>query len=211
MPNYTENYGIYKPSRNDDLEIDTSLAGAMDKIDSTIKSVDDKIGKDDTTGVSKRIKDLETEVTDARKNVEGVSFGSVGEHVRWVYQNAIGSGGGGTGGSTVGVPRFIKKDTNNQSWEISILTDGSIMTSKTDDSPTMLAIYNSSSNTLTSGLTNYTVVLPKALSNTNYRVSVTPSWNTTVWVNNKTASSFKVNFGTAVPTNSDMIDWMTIS
>lgn len=198
MANYTTNYKLYKPSRNDDLEIDTSLADVMDKIDTTIKGVEDLVGKDDTIGASKRIKAVEDEINDGRKTSDGNTFTKIGDHIRWVYANAKGSGGGGTAS---GVPRFIKKDTSGQAWEITIGTDGAITTLKVTDDPTILAQYQSTTVTPVQGATTFSYTLGFTAPNTNYRVSVIPNWGTNIWVTNKTTTSFTINFS-AAPLNS---------
>lgn len=42
-----------------------------------------------------------------------------------------------------------------------------------------------------------------------YTVLVEVSWNTTVYVSNKTASGFRINFGTA-PTSSKTVRWVKV-
>lgn len=44
---------------------------------------------------------------------------------------------------------------------------------------------------------------------TNYLVLAMPSWNTTLWITNKTASGFTGNFGTAAPASAK-IDYFVI-
>jgi len=60
--------------------------------------------------------------------------------------------------------------------------------------------------TVTAGATSLLVTLPEAEPDASYGVLVVPSWNTTVWVTNKTTSGFTVNFGTA-PTADSPIDY----
>ncbi len=48
----------------------------------------------------------------------------------------------------------------------------------------------------TSG-TSHTVTLPRAEPDGNYCVVATPTYNTTVWITNRTATSFQINLGTA--------------
>jgi hypothetical protein len=56
------------------------------------------------------------------------------------------------------------------------------------------------------GATFINITLPIAEPDTNYGVVVTPQWNTTVWVTNKTTTGFRINFGTA-PTVASALDW----
>ena len=58
------------------------------------------------------------------------------------------------------------------------------------------------------GATSLAVSLPLTLPNTNYAVYVTPQWNTSVWVTNKTTTGFTINFGTAAPTGGSYVDWV---
>jgi hypothetical protein len=53
----------------------------------------------------------------------------------------------------------------------------------------------------------YIDVSINAESDTAYRVSVLPWWNTTCWITNKTVNSFRVNFGTAPGTTGLAIEW----
>lgn len=57
------------------------------------------------------------------------------------------------------------------------------------------------------GSTSINITLPVSEEDTNYGVLVTPYWNTSVWITNKTTSGFTVNFGTAAPTGGSYIDW----
>ena len=44
----------------------------------------------------------------------------------------------------------------------------------------------------------------------NYTVLVEVSWNTTVYVSNKTASGFRISFGTAAPSGGGMVRWVKV-
>jgi len=44
----------------------------------------------------------------------------------------------------------------------------------------------------------------------NYTVLVEVGWNTTVWVDNKTSGSFRINFGTAVPSGGRTVRWVKV-
>ena len=44
----------------------------------------------------------------------------------------------------------------------------------------------------------------------NYTVLVEVSWNTTVWVDNKTNGGFRINFGTAVPSGGRIVRWVKV-
>jgi hypothetical protein len=46
--------------------------------------------------------------------------------------------------------------------------------------------------------------------NDNYTVLVEVSWNTTVWIDNKTSGGFRINFGTAVPSGGRTIRWVKV-
>jgi len=58
------------------------------------------------------------------------------------------------------------------------------------------------------GATSLAVSLPLTLPITNYAVYVTPQWNTSVWITNKTTTGFTINFGTAAPTGGSYVDWV---
>jgi len=58
------------------------------------------------------------------------------------------------------------------------------------------------------GATSLAVTLSQTLNTTNYAVYVTPQWNTSVWVTNKTTTGFTINFGTAAPTGGSYVDWV---
>ena len=58
------------------------------------------------------------------------------------------------------------------------------------------------------GATNITV--PDADTDDNYTVLVEVSWNTTVWVDNKTSGGFRINFGTAVPSGGRTVRWVKV-
>jgi hypothetical protein len=60
---------------------------------------------------------------------------------------------------------------------------------------------------VSAGATSLAVTLPQTLPNTNYAVYVTPQWNTSYWITNKTTTGFTINFGTAPATNS-ALDWV---
>jgi hypothetical protein len=51
------------------------------------------------------------------------------------------------------------------------------------------------------------ITLPVPEPDTNYGVIVTPQWNTTVWISNKTTTGFRVNFSIA-PSQASYIDWL---
>jgi hypothetical protein len=59
---------------------------------------------------------------------------------------------------------------------------------------------------VTQGATYVDITLPFSEVDANYGVSVTPQWNTTVWVTNKTITGFRVNFGTA-PASDSAVDY----
>jgi hypothetical protein len=44
---------------------------------------------------------------------------------------------------------------------------------------------------------------------TGYLAIVTPQWNTSVWVTNKTTKGFRLNFGTGAPAGGSALDWAT--
>lgn len=52
---------------------------------------------------------------------------------------------------------------------------------------------------VTAAATSVPVTFPRAEVDASYGVVVTPSWNTTVWVTNKTTAGCTINFGTAAP------------
>lgn len=60
---------------------------------------------------------------------------------------------------------------------------------------------------VTATATDVTVALNLPEPNTNYGVLVTPNWDTTVFVTDKTIDDFVVNFGTAAPADAT-IDWI---
>ena len=61
--------------------------------------------------------------------------------------------------------------------------------------------------TVPEGLTSATITVNN--NDTNYMVLATPSWETTVWITNKTNTNFKGNFGTAAPAGAK-IDYIVI-
>jgi hypothetical protein len=61
---------------------------------------------------------------------------------------------------------------------------------------------------LPAGTTNITVTDVDA--DDNYTVLVEVSWNTTVWIDNKTSGGFRINFGTAVPSGGRTIRWVKV-
>lgn len=54
---------------------------------------------------------------------------------------------------------------------------------------------------VTATLTSLTVSLLLSEENASYGVTVTPNWNTTVWVTGKTTTQCTINFGTMAPAN----------
>ncbi|MCL6442082.1 MAG: SGNH/GDSL hydrolase family protein [Alicyclobacillus sp.] len=62
---------------------------------------------------------------------------------------------------------------------------------------------------VTQGATTATVSFTRA-SGSGYSVQVTPNWNTTYWVTNKTTTGFTVNFGTPAPSGATF-DWFLIN
>jgi hypothetical protein len=46
--------------------------------------------------------------------------------------------------------------------------------------------------------------------NANYTITVTPQWDTTVWVTNKATTGFTINFGTVAPGGGSFVDWQLI-
>lgn len=50
---------------------------------------------------------------------------------------------------------------------------------------------------VTAAATSVVVTFPRQEPDTDYGVSVTPSWNTTVWTSNKTTTGCTIHFGTA--------------
>jgi hypothetical protein len=59
------------------------------------------------------------------------------------------------------------------------------------------------------GSSSYQISFTKAQPDDNYAVSVTPTWNTTIWVSNRTIAGFTVNFVTPAP-EGGTIDWMIV-
>jgi len=58
-----------------------------------------------------------------------------------------------------------------------------------------------------SGSSSLDISLPVEEPDAEYGVVVTPHWDTTVWVTNKTTTGFTVNFGTA-PSSDSSLDWL---
>jgi hypothetical protein len=61
---------------------------------------------------------------------------------------------------------------------------------------------------LSPGVTNITITETDV--DDNYTVLVEVSWNTTVWIDNKTSGGFRINFGTAVPSGGRTIRWVKV-
>jgi hypothetical protein len=62
--------------------------------------------------------------------------------------------------------------------------------------------------TLPAGTSNITITETDV--DNDYTVLVEVSWNTTVWIDNKTSGGFRINFGTAVPSGGRTIRWMKV-
>jgi len=60
---------------------------------------------------------------------------------------------------------------------------------------------------VTAAAVNVTITLPLVEVDALYGVVAVPNWSTTVYVTNKTTTSFKINFGTAAPASST-VDWI---
>ena len=56
------------------------------------------------------------------------------------------------------------------------------------------------------GAVSTNVTFTPAQPDTNYHVVATPSWNTTVYVTNKSTGGFTVNYGTAAPSGGGVVD-----
>jgi len=54
------------------------------------------------------------------------------------------------------------------------------------------------------------VDIPDADVDDNYTILVEVSWNTTVWITNKTSGGFRINFGTAVPSGGRVVRWVKV-
>ena len=59
---------------------------------------------------------------------------------------------------------------------------------------------------ITEGVTNKVITLTQLHPDSNYRVNVTPNWNTTYWVTGKNYAQFTINFGTIAPVGA-LVDW----
>ncbi len=59
---------------------------------------------------------------------------------------------------------------------------------------------------VTASATTLAVTFAQPEVDTSYGVTVTPNWNTTVWVTAKSVSGMTLNFGTAAPANAT-VDW----
>jgi hypothetical protein len=62
--------------------------------------------------------------------------------------------------------------------------------------------------TVSAGASNITITETDV--DNNYMVLVEVSWNTTVWIDNKTSGGFRINFGTPVPSGGRTIRWMKV-
>jgi hypothetical protein len=62
--------------------------------------------------------------------------------------------------------------------------------------------------TVSAGASNITITETDV--DNNYTVLVEVSWNTTVWIDNKTSGGFRINFGTAVPSGGRTIRWVKV-
>ena len=51
--------------------------------------------------------------------------------------------------------------------------------------------------------------IPDADVDDNYTILVEVSWNTTVWITNKTGGGFRINFGTAAPSGAT-VRWVKV-
>jgi hypothetical protein len=56
------------------------------------------------------------------------------------------------------------------------------------------------------GAVSTNVTFTPAQPDTNYHVVATPSWNTTIYVTNKSTNGFTVNYGTAAPSGGGVVD-----
>jgi hypothetical protein len=66
----------------------------------------------------------------------------------------------------------------------------------------VIAVFNQS---VPAGTGQTNVTFPSAQPDTNYHAVVTPSWNTTVYVTDKSTTGFTINYGTA-PASAGSID-----
>jgi hypothetical protein len=62
--------------------------------------------------------------------------------------------------------------------------------------------------TVSAGASNITITETDV--DSDYTVLVEVSWNTTVWIDNKTSGGFRINFGTAVPAGGRTIRWVKV-
>lgn len=58
------------------------------------------------------------------------------------------------------------------------------------------------------GATSVTITDPDT--DSDYMVLVEVSWNTTVFITNKTSTGFTINFGTAVPSGGRTVRWVKV-
>lgn len=75
-----------------------------------------------------------------------------------------------------------------------------------DTDGSVIGVGESGTATVNASSTSVNITFATTKPNTNYSVSVAPSWNTTFYVTNKTTTGFTINFGTA-PGSSSPVDW----
>lgn len=63
--------------------------------------------------------------------------------------------------------------------------------------------------TVTAATTSKAVVFPKSEPNSNYKVTLTPNWDTTCWLTSIAIGGFTANFGTAAPSGAE-VHWHLI-
>lgn len=62
---------------------------------------------------------------------------------------------------------------------------------------------------LGNGVTSLAVTLPRAEVDDQYGVLALPTWDTTVYLQARTATGFELHFGTATPDDQQTVDWAT--
>ena len=96
MPNYTSFLGLYKPNRNDNLAMDTTLADNFSNIDSKLGSgLTDEQGKTYTT-MKERLGTIDTQISNLDSiQVNVIEFGAVPDGITdstQAFKDAIGTG-----------------------------------------------------------------------------------------------------------------------
>jgi hypothetical protein len=97
---YTDNLGLYRPNREDEVEVDVSLTNNFDVIDTEIKLM-----KDDVTEATTKVTALDSKTTTLEITVNNAAVSLSDVHVRLndvEYDVSVLKEGGGTGGSAFG-------------------------------------------------------------------------------------------------------------